>query len=317
MTKLLSLLFFTVTLLKAQTPDCVRYFNFNAVGTSVYLDNRQAGCTNWTVGYQSSGFSGLTLTFQSASGALTPGTFGTYTGTTSTGSNPMTNTTGSYSTFVGYVGWVQIKLSATTGTGNVIGVLYGFKSGYASATPPGGAGITILSGDGTTPAGGGPQVLTLATVTSNTGACGDASNYCIPTFNAKGLQTSFTTHSVPSATPQLHSITLSANGGGSVLSTGAVRVFATADFTCTINRADISSDQTGSVTVDIWKVNAAIPSAANKISASAPVSLSSAQLAQNVSLTGWTTSVVPNDVFGATIATVATITSFTIQIWCQ
>jgi hypothetical protein len=314
--RILSLLLFGVSLLKAQAPPCIRTFNLTAASSSAFLDNRQAGCTIWTLGYNSTGFSALSLTLQSASGALTPGTFVTYTGTTGTGSNPMTATTQSYSTFTGYVGWIQVNLSGLTGTGTVTGVLYGFRN--AQTASAGGSGITILSGDGTTPSGGGPQPLTLATVNSNVGACGDSTHYCVPTFNAKGLATAASTFALPAATAQLHSISLSANGGGSVLSTGALKIFGTADFVCTaINRVDISSDVVGSVQVDIWKANAAIPTAANKISASAPVSLSSAQLAQSVPLTGWTTPVAVNDVFSGTISTVATITSFTIQIWCQ
>lgn len=254
--QLCALVIFGVSLAKAQAPDCVRYFMFDATGSTAYLDNRQAGCTEWTLGYQSTGFSALSLAFQSASGALTPGSFSAYTGTTDLGANPNTNTTGAYSTFTGYVGWVRVTLSSKTGTGNIVGVLYGYKSGYAS--------------------GGGTP-----------------------------------------AEPQLHVITLAATNNGSVLATGALSVFGTADFVCTINRVDISADQSGSVTVDIWKQNAAIPSSGNKISASAPVTLSSTQLSQSGSLTGWTTDVSVNDVFGGTIASVATITSFTIQIWCQ
>jgi hypothetical protein len=315
MKKLLLLLVSVVAF--AQSPDCILFFNFDSAGVTANRDVRQLGCVNWSIGYQSSGFSALTLTFQSASGAVTPGTFAAFSGTTASGSNPMTDTTGTYSTFTGYVGWVNVKLSAVTGTGNLIGVLYGYKSGYAGAGAVTGPGITILSGDATTPAGGGPQPLTFKTVNSNVGACGDSTHYCVPTLNAKGLATAATTFALPAVTAQLHTIVLSASNGGSVLNTGDLKVYGTADFSCTINRVDISADQSGSITVDIWKRSAAIPSSGNKISASAPVTLSSAQLAQSGSLTGWTTAVSTNDVFGASIQTVATVTAITIQIWCQ
>lgn len=123
---------------------------------------------------------------------------------------------------------------------------------------------------------------------------------------------------IPAASAtQQRVITFVIDGGGSAITTGDLNTFPTAAFSCTINRADISADQSGSITVDIWKDAGTIPTAADKISASAPISLSSAQLAQNVALTGWTTTVTSGDVFGATVATVATVERVTVQIWCQ
>jgi hypothetical protein len=119
-----------------------------------------------------------------------------------------------------------------------------------------------------------------------------------------------------SATQQ-HVITFSIDGGGSAITTGDLAVFPVAAFACTINRVDVSADQSGSITVDIWNRSAAIPTAANKISASAPATLSSAQLSLNGSLTGWTTSVSSGSVFGATVATASTVQKVTVQIWCS
>jgi hypothetical protein len=116
---------------------------------------------------------------------------------------------------------------------------------------------------------------------------------------------------------QLHSISATIDGGGTAISTGAVGVFPSALFACTINTAQVSADQTGSITVDVWKTNAAIPTSANKISASAPVTLSSAQLNQASPLTGWTTAVASGDVFGFSVASAATVQRVTIQLWCQ
>ncbi len=118
-------------------------------------------------------------------------------------------------------------------------------------------------------------------------------------------------------TAQLHSISFVLDGGGSTITLGDGKVYPTADFTCTINRWDISADQSGSITVDVWKAAGAIPTSGNKISASAPLTLSTAQLAQNGSLTGWTSSVSPGDVFGFSVASVTTVTRVTGQIWCQ
>jgi len=115
----------------------------------------------------------------------------------------------------------------------------------------------------------------------------------------------------------LHSVTFVIDGGGSAITTGDIKLYQTVDYACTINRVDISADQAGSITVDVWKANAAIPTSGNKISASAPLTLSSAQLSQSGSLTGWTTAVAVNDVFGFDVITAATVTRVSGQIWCQ
>ncbi len=116
----------------------------------------------------------------------------------------------------------------------------------------------------------------------------------------------------------LHSVTIPVSGTPIVTGTDSVGLPATANFACTINKAQISANASGSITVHIWKVAGAIPSSGNKISASAPVTLSSAQLNQNSALTGWTTAVTAGDVFWATVASVdGSLTAATVQLWCQ
>ena len=115
----------------------------------------------------------------------------------------------------------------------------------------------------------------------------------------------------------LHSISFTIDGGGTAISTGAVGLFPTAAFACTISRWDLSADQSGTITIDVWKAAGAIPTSGDKISASAPLTLSSAQLAQNGDMTGWTTTVNSGDVFGFSVATAITVTKVTGQIWCQ
>ncbi len=116
---------------------------------------------------------------------------------------------------------------------------------------------------------------------------------------------------------QLHSISFVIDGGGSTILTGDAKVYPTADFACTINRWDLSADQSGSITIDIWKAVGAIPTSGNKISASAPMTLSTAQLAQNGSTSGWSLGVSSGDVFGFNVVTVTTVTRVMGQIWCQ
>jgi hypothetical protein len=70
--------------------------------------------------------------------------------------------------------------------------------------------------------------------------------------------------------------------------------------------------------VDIWKANNAIPNSGNKISASAPATLSSAQLNANSALTGWTKTVAVGDVFWASVATAdGVLSQVSAAITCQ
>ena len=121
----------------------------------------------------------------------------------------------------------------------------------------------------------------------------------------------------PSGGNSLHAISFAIDGGGAAIATGDLNIFPEAHYSCTIRRAFASAYPSGSITVDIWKTNAAIPTSSNKISASAPVTLSSAQRSVDTTLTGWTTSVVDGDVFGATVATASTVQKVTIQLWCN
>jgi hypothetical protein len=149
------------------TADCVIGFTFSASGNTPVVsgnpnqgDNRQAGCESWTLQYQSTGFSAVTLTIQSAPGPTTIGSWVTYAGTIDTGINPNTSITGATTT--GHNGtvtipWIRVN-AALTGTGILNGVLYGLKSGpsiNASFTPSGTQNVNLIEVDGTTANNGG------------------------------------------------------------------------------------------------------------------------------------------------------------------
>lgn len=131
-------------------PDCVVNINLTAAGSApstAGFSNVAVGCDTWTLVYTSTGFTGLTLTFESApTGPLTAGTFGTYTGTTVKGSNPLTATDQGIATFTNLgmspvaTPWVRVTLSGLTGSGRVSGVLYGYKTGYTAGNGGGGGG---------------------------------------------------------------------------------------------------------------------------------------------------------------------------------
>lgn len=151
------------------TADCVIGFTFTASGSTPVTagnpntgDNRQAGCESWTLQYQSTGFSAVTLTIQSAPGSITPGTFVTYAGTIDTGVNPNTSLTGATTTAHNAtiaIPWIRVN-AALTGTGTLNGVLYGIKSGptvvvTATLTPSGTQNVNLIQVDGTAANNGG------------------------------------------------------------------------------------------------------------------------------------------------------------------
>jgi hypothetical protein len=107
------------------------------------------------------------------------------------------------------------------------------------------------------------------------------------------------------------------DGGGSAITTGEkghLRV----PFACTINRATALADQSGSVTVDVWKDTYAnfSPTDADSITASAPVTITSAQKSEDSTLTGWTTSVAADDILAYNVDSATTITRVTVSLKC-
>jgi hypothetical protein len=169
---------------------------------------------------------------------------------------------------------------------------------------------TVLKNIG---AGGG---LGVVTVTPTTSTINGGPTLVIPLSSACTIFSDGTNYQANCTNTSLHVITFAINGGGSAITTGALGVFPTADYACTINRYDVSGTPSGSITVDIWKAAGAIPTSSDKISASAPVTLSSTTLNQNGSLAGWSKTVTAGDVFGGTIASASAVTAVTVQIWC-
>lgn len=87
-------------------------------------------------------------------------------------------------------------------------------------------------------------------------------------------------------------------------------------FACTITGIFIFTDATGSIVVDLWKDTYANfpPTDADSITASAPVTVSSAQKATDTTLTGWTTSVTAGDIIRVNVDSASTVTRFTLAI---
>lgn len=248
--------------------DCFFVHSFTATGAQTAQANSSsaAPCVAWRVTYTTTGFSTVTVKFQTSpdnsswtdvinsicSSSVQPPCV-------TDGANPLAAGVMGSSSFRAYGKYVRVNVTSVTGSGTGQVVVYGYKGTSASA---------------------------------NIG--------------------------VGASSAQQHSITIPIAGGPIVTGTSGVGLPATANFSCAINKAQASADASGSITVDIWKAAASIPSSGDKISASAPVTLSSSQLNQNSSISGWTTAVAIGDVFWASVASVdGSLTAATVQLWCE
>lgn len=105
------------------------------------------------------------------------------------------------------------------------------------------------------------------------------------------------------------------DGNGAVLPTGVIGDLEV-PFACTITAVRLLADQTGSVAVDIWKDTYANfpPTDADSITASAVPAITTAQKAQDTTLTGWTTSLAAGDILRFNVDSVTSITRLTLQL---
>lgn len=111
------------------------------------------------------------------------------------------------------------------------------------------------------------------------------------------------------------------DGGGSAISASAATYgYLLIPFTCTIKSASLLADQSGSIVVDIWVVafSSFPPTVSNTITASDLPTLSSAQSEQDLTLTGWTTSIAANSVVAFHVnAGASTVTRVTVALACS
>lgn len=106
------------------------------------------------------------------------------------------------------------------------------------------------------------------------------------------------------------------NGGGVQLATGIQRTDLVVPFDCTISKVEATADQTGSMAVEIWKDTYASypPVSGDKISASAPVTISSGVKSSDSTLTGWTKTLKQGDRLRFNVNSVTAITWANIAI---
>jgi hypothetical protein len=105
-------------------------------------------------------------------------------------------------------------------------------------------------------------------------------------------------------------------GSGQATITTGVKGYLEIPFACTITAVRALADQSGSIVVDIWKDTYANypPTDADTITASAPVTISSATKSQDTTLTGWTTSISAGDILGFNVDSITTCTQVTVSL---
>lgn len=109
------------------------------------------------------------------------------------------------------------------------------------------------------------------------------------------------------------SVQLIIDGAGNTITTG-IKGFIEMPCQCTVNQWTVAADQSGSIVVDIWRLNAAIPSVANTIAGSALPTLSSAQYNSTTTLTGWTTTLVPKDIIAFNVNSATSVQRATVSL---
>jgi hypothetical protein len=110
-------------------------------------------------------------------------------------------------------------------------------------------------------------------------------------------------------------LTFIVNGNGSEISTGVVGDLSV-PYACTITGVRALADQVGSIVVDVWKDGIANypPTNSDSITASAPITISSDDVSEDLVLTGWVTSISAGDILRFNVDSCSTITRCTLSI---
>ena len=136
---------------------------------------------------------------------------------------------------------------------------------------------------------------------------------------AAGDDSRMTNARTPSAAYLVDALEFVIDGGGSALTTG-IKGFLEVPYACTITQASLLADQSGSVVVDVFRSTYSAfappthPGSGDKLTASAPPTISSATKSQDATLTGWTTSLAAGDVLAFNVNSATTVTRVTCSL---
>lgn len=110
------------------------------------------------------------------------------------------------------------------------------------------------------------------------------------------------------------------DGGGSTITTGT-KGYIEVPYGCTIDKASMFADQTGSIVIDVWKcaysafdAGSTHPVVGDSITSVTPPTIASSTKYQDSTLAGWTTSVTVNDILAFHVTSVSTIQRVTIAL---
>lgn len=110
------------------------------------------------------------------------------------------------------------------------------------------------------------------------------------------------------------------DGGGSAITTG-MKGYLEIPFACTITAATLLADQSGSIVVDIFKctysqfdAGSTHPVSGDKITASAPPTISSTTKSQDTTLTGWTKAITAGDILAFNVNSITTCQRVTVSL---
>lgn len=114
------------------------------------------------------------------------------------------------------------------------------------------------------------------------------------------------------------SIELIIDGGASVITTG-LKGYLEVPFACTLQAVTLLADVSGSIVIDIWKDTYANypPVVADTITAAAKPTITTALKSQDLTLTGWNTTVNAGDILAFNVDSVSAIKKVTVSLKAQ